>query len=195
MIKSIKLKILLSFLIFCVYYPVLADERIYNPNADEYFDYDDSLDKPWVEDKLAQIPAINNDRLKLLELDNPPIGFDVYIDLDSISVSKSDRIVRYWLVFKSGKSRNAMYEGMKCVSSEFKTYAYESKWKKNKANINPQAKWQAIPRTGHQGYLNELREYYFCSDVLARPLSDILDIIAGYKSTTGEYDPTYHYAQ
>ncbi len=189
------LKILCFFLTLTVSVSVLAEERIYNPIADEYFDYDDSQDKPWVEDNISEIKAINDERLKLLDLDNPPIGFRVYIDLDSLSVSEKDRVVRYWLVFKSGKSRNARFEGVKCISSEYKTYAYESKWKKNKINVNPQAEWQKIPLTGHQAYLRELRDYYFCSGVLARPLNDILDIIAGYKSTTGDYDPTYHYAQ
>ena len=196
---SISKKILLLLLFFtfsiAISIPALAEDRIYNPNKDDYFEYDDSQDKPWVEDKLSQIPIINNDKLTLLKLDNPPIGFKVYIDTDSLSVSESDRVVRYWMVFKSGKSRNAMYQGVKCLTSEFKNYAYESKWHKNKVNLNSQADWESIPMVGHNAYLRELTEYYFCSDVLARPLSDILDIIAGYKSTTGDYDPTFHYAQ
>ena len=197
--NSITKKILLLLLFFTfsipISIPTLAYDGIYNPNAHEEFDYDDSQDKPWVEDKLSQIPVINNDNLTLLDLDNPPIGFKVYIDTDNLTVSESDKVVRYWMVFKSGKSRNAMYQGVKCLTSEFKNYAYESKWHKNKVNLNPQTEWEGIPRVGHNAYLRELKEYYFCSGISVRPLSDILDIIAGYKSTTGDYNRTYHYAQ
>lgn len=159
------------------------------------FDYDDSGDVPWKEDRLSELTPPENDNLKQLDIDHPPIGFKVYIDPTSITVSETDRVVRYWLVLKAGKSRNAMYEGLKCNSNEYKTYAYENKWKKDKVNISKAAKWLPIRAQGHNYFRFELKKYYFCSDVLPRPVEDIQDIIAGYKSTTSGFDPTYHYAQ
>jgi len=88
-----------------------------------------------------------------------------------------------------------MYEGIKCNSDEYKTYAYENKWKKGKVNISKVAKWLPIESRGHNAFRFELKKYYFCSDVLPRPIKDIQDLIAGYKSTTSDYDPTYHHAQ
>jgi len=159
------------------------------------FDYDDSGDVPWKEDRLNDLTPPENDNLKQLDIDHPPVGFRVYIDTSSITVSNTDSVVRYWLVLKAGKSRNAMYEGIKCNSNEYKTYAYENKWKKGKVNISKVAKWLPVESHGHNAFRYELKKYYFCSDVLPRPVDDIQDLIAGYKSTTSDYDPTYHHAQ
>jgi len=172
-----------------------SDEYLKQLDGVDEYDYDDSGDVPWKEDRLTDLTLPDNDNLRELELDQPPVGFKVFIDTSSITVSESDSVIRYWLVLKAGKSRNAMYEGIKCNTKEYKTYAYENKWKKGKVNISKVAKWLPIQRKGHQYFRFELEKYYFCSDVLPRPLEDILDIIAGYKSTTSDYDPTYHYGQ
>lgn len=161
----------------------------------EEFDYDSSGDKPWVEEIITKLVPPEEKNLVELDIDQPPIGFKVFIDTTSINVSERDQVVRYWLVLKAGKSRNTMFEGMKCNSNQYKTYAYENKWKKGKVNIVKAPQWQEISVKGHNQFHYELKKYYFCSDVLPRPVEDILDIIAGYKSTTSEYDPTYHHAQ
>ncbi len=158
-------------------------------------DYDASGDEPWREDGLAGLTPPKNENLRQLNIDHPPVGFKVFIDTSSITLSDTDRVIRYWLVLKAGKSRNAMYEGIRCNASEYKTYAYENKWKKGKVNISKAAKWLPIEAEGHNYFRYELKKYFFCSDVLPRPVEDIQDIIAGYKSTTSDFDPTYHYAQ
>ena len=61
-------------------------------------------------------------------------------------------------------------------------------------NISKAAKWLPIPKQGQNTFRFELEKYYFCSDVLPRPVEDIQDIIDGYKSTTSDTDPTYNYA-
>ena len=189
--------VILLFSIPCL--SSLADE---NDVTDPYrhirgdeIEYDDSQDKPWQEELLKELVPPEDDNLVELDIDHPPIGFKIFIDKTSINVSERDSVVRYWLVFKAGKSRNAMFEGMKCNSSEYKTYAYENKWKKGRINIDKNAAWQPIRPHGHNQFHYELEKYFFCSGVLPRPVEDILDIIAGYKSTTTDHDPTYHYAQ
>ena len=133
--------------------------------------------------------------MRLLDIDSAPSGFKVYIDMDSISLSPTDRVIRYWLMLKAGKSSNIMYEGMKCTDKTYKTYAYVNKWKKDKININKLAAWQNIASDGQMAYRNEFYQYYFCSDVLPRPIADIKDIIKGNKSTVSDFDPTYLYAK
>lgn len=193
--KKIQLFFVLSMVIFFASGLLANEEYLKQLHGDEEFDYDDSADVPWKEDRLTDLTPPANDNLKQLDIDHPPVGFDVYIDTTSIAVSETDSVVRYWLVLKAGKSRNAMYEGIKCNSSEYKTYAYENKWKKDKVNISKVAKWLPIQSQGHNAFRYELEKYYFCSDVLPRPVDDIQDLIAGYKSTTSKYDPTYHHAQ
>ena len=193
-------KLIQQIIVLCiVVFPpsgLLANEEYLKQLDDTAdFDYDDSGDVPWKEDRLIDLIPPESANLKQLDIDHPPVGFNVFIDTTSISVSETDGVIRYWLVLKAGKSRNAMYEGIKCNSDEYKTYAYENKWKKGKVNISKVAKWLPIESRGHNAFRFELKKYYFCSDVLPRPIKDIQDLIAGYKSTTSDYDPTYHHAQ
>ena len=193
-------KLIQQIIVLCiVVFPpseLLANEEYLKQLDDTAdFDYDDSGDVPWKEDRLIDLIPPENANLKQLDIDHPPVGFKVYIDTTSINLSETDGVIRYWLVLKAGKSRNAMYEGIKCNSDEYKTYAYENKWKKGKVNISKVAKWLPIESRGHNAFRFELKKYYFCSDVLPRPIKDIQDLIAGYKSTTSDYDPTYHHAQ
>jgi len=193
-------KLIQQIIVLCiVVFPpsgLLANEEYLKQLDDTAdFDYDDSGDVPWKEDRLIDLIPPESANLKQLDIDHPPVGFKVYIDTTSINLSETDGVIRYWLVLKAGKSRNAMYEGIKCNSDEYKTYAYENKWKKGKVNISKVAKWLPIESRGHNAFRFELKKYYFCSDVLPRPIKDIQDLIAGYKSTTSDYDPTYHHAQ
>lgn len=196
--NSLKLFLLFIFSVSPVLVHAIDDDNPYRevltPNTDEY-EYDDSGDVPWKEDELDKLTVPSNENFKELDIDEPPIGFKVLIDPTSINVSETDSIVRYWLVLKAGKSRNVMYEGIRCNASEYKTYAFVNKWKKNKVNVHKSAQWIPIAKSGQNQFRHELKKYYFCSDVLPRPVSDIRDIIAGYKSTTSDIDPTYQYAQ
>ena len=114
--------------------------------------YDDSGDKPWQEDDLKDLSTPEDENLVELNIDHPPVGFKVFIDTQSITVSESDGVVRYWLVLKAGKSRNTLYEGMKCNSQQYKTYAYENKWKKGKVNVAGSAEWLPIKGGGHNHF-------------------------------------------
>lgn len=192
MMKKIAL-LIFALAALCLGLAGMAWSETYDPLKDEEFDYDDSADVPWKEDDLNALSPPLDENLVKLKIDHPPIGFKVYIDVESINVSETDSVVRYWLVLKAGKSRNAMYEGIMCNTNEYKTYAFENKWKKDKVNIHKAAQWQKINRDNQNNFRYELVKYYFCSGVLPRPLGDIKDIIAGYKSTTSDYDPTYNY--
>ncbi len=144
------------------------------------FAYDDSQDKPWQEDTLSQLSLPNNEKLLELKLDNPPIGFQVFIDEDSLQVSESDYVIRYWLVLKAGKSRNAQFEGIKCTSREYKVFAFENKWDKSNVKFNPIAKWEDIPLSGHNQFREEMRKYFMCNTVQPRKKEEILRRIKGY---------------
>jgi len=188
-----------SLLVFFNVSSLFAAESTYEsmvaPEDKDEFSYDSSGDVVWKEDNLNSLVPPKDDDLVALDIDQPPVGFKVFIDKTSIQVSESDSVIRYWLVLTAGKNtRNAMYEGIRCTTSEYKTYAFENKWKKGKVNISKVAKWQPIKKGGHNHFHFELAQYYFCSDVLPRPIEDIQDIIAGYKTTTGDYDPSFHHA-
>ncbi len=81
-------------------------------------------DEPeWKESSTPPPPAFNVDKL---------VPFDVAlssslvfgVDPASISISKSDGVVRYVMVASNaGGARNVMYEGIRCATGEVKTYA------------------------------------------------------------------------
>ena len=83
-----------------------------------------AVDEPeWVESQVPPAPAF--DVNKLVTMDMPYSASLVYgVDPSAISISKSDSVLRYVMVATSASgARNAMYEGLRCATGEFKTYA------------------------------------------------------------------------
>ena len=100
------------------------------------------LDNPdWVEDPTPSPPAFSKD--KLIPLDMPHhISVKVGVDPESIAVG-GDGIVRYVIVLTNASgSTNAVYEGMRCITDEVKTYARYSASGQWSMLANPA--WKAV---------------------------------------------------
>nr|WP_315465340.1 CNP1-like family protein [uncultured Rhodoferax sp.] len=82
-----------------------------------------SLDNPdWVEEKAPPAPTFSTSKLLPLEMPNF-VTVKVGIDPDTINVG-SDGIVRYVAVMTNTTgTSNAVYEGIRCLTGEVKTYA------------------------------------------------------------------------
>ncbi len=85
----------------------------------------------WKETEVPPPPAF--DVKKLVVFDVSPNSQLVYgVDPATIQISEKDSLVRYVMVATSASgARNAMYEGIRCSTGEFKTYARASldgKW-------------------------------------------------------------------
>lgn len=81
------------------------------------------LDNPdWQEELVPPPPAFSKD--KLIPLEMPPhVSVKVGVDPESITVG-ADGVVRYVIVMTNATgSSNAVYEGIRCISDEVKTYA------------------------------------------------------------------------
>lgn len=99
-------------------------------------------DAEWKETEAPPPPAF--DVNKLVNFDVPTSMSLVYgIDPATISISKSDSVVRYVVVATSASGvRNVMYEALRCSTGEFKTYArYSTSGKWNPVN-NPE--WRSV---------------------------------------------------
>ena len=99
-------------------------------------------DEEWKESEAPPPPAF--DVKKLVMFDVPTSLSLVYgIDPATVSISKSDSLVRYVVVATSASGvRNVMYEALRCSTGEFKTYArYSSDGKWNPVS-NPQ--WRSV---------------------------------------------------
>ena len=76
----------------------------------------------WTESEAPPPPAFDVGKLVTIEVS--PNSVLVYgVDPASISISKSDGLVRYVMVASSASgARNVMYEAIHCATGEFKTY-------------------------------------------------------------------------
>ena len=99
-------------------------------------------DEEWKESEAPPPPAF--DAQKLVMFDVPTSLSLVYgIDPATVSISKSDSLVRYVVVATSSSgARNVIYEALRCSTGEFKTYArYSSdgKW-----NLVSSPQWRSV---------------------------------------------------
>lgn len=79
-------------------------------------------DPDWKEAPVPPAPAFAKSRLVMLDL-GPHQALKFGVDPATVVVSK-DGVVRYVVVASSASgATNAMYEGIRCATGEFKTYA------------------------------------------------------------------------
>ncbi|MEO5659638.1 MAG: CNP1-like family protein [Polaromonas sp.] len=86
------------------------------------------------ESEVPPPPAF--DVSKLLTFEVSPSSSLVYgVDPSSVSISKSDSLVRYVMAATSASgARNVMYEAIRCSTGEFKTYA----------RYSPEGRWDMV---------------------------------------------------
>ena len=100
------------------------------------------LDNPdWAEEQLAPPPAFSKDRL--IALDMPPhVTLKIGVDPETIVVG-SDGVVRYVIVMRNASgSTNAVYEGIRCITDEVKTYARQGS--SGQWSMVPNPAWKAV---------------------------------------------------
>jgi hypothetical protein len=88
----------------------------------------------WKESEVPPPPAFDVGKLVTFEV-SPNSQLVYGVDPASISISKSDGLVRYVMVASSASgARNVMYEAIRCATGEFKTYA----------RYSPEGRWNAV---------------------------------------------------
>jgi hypothetical protein len=85
--------------------------------------------------------------------------FRFFVDAASISVSNSDRVVRYTLVARSSAGAdNVSFEALRCPTGEVRIYAFG----RDGAWVPTTGKWRAIEPRSVQRWHNALYRQYFC---------------------------------
>jgi hypothetical protein len=125
----------------------------FNPNVEEYV---------WKEQK-TELPAYPKDE-DLIEFNvtRPNVAFNYFIDANSLSYVQEDGIVRYTVVIKSKTgAKNVAFEGIRCTTNEFKTYAFGN----GKGEfVKPRRyEWKPILANNYTRYRRDLSEFYFCN--------------------------------
>ncbi|MES2910401.1 MAG: CNP1-like family protein [Pseudomonadota bacterium] len=135
----------------------------------------------WKESEAPPPPAY--DASKLLNFKVSGGQSLVYgVDPASITINKSDSVVRYVMVATSATgARNVMYEGLHCATGEVKIYArqFAGKWE---PIANP--KWQSVFGEMPSKHAFTFARMGACDG--AAPASSVTDLVAKVK-THGQY--------
>jgi len=125
----------------------------YNPNVEEF---------EWAEQN-AQLPSFpEDDNLIEFQVTRPNAAFNYFIDANSLSYNEADGVVRYTVVIRSRTgANNVAFEGMRCSTKEYKTYAFGNG--KGKFVQPRRIAWKPISENGYTRYRQDLAEFYFCN--------------------------------
>jgi len=143
-------------------------------------------DLPWKERSL-ELPAWpRSSRLQEVEITYGGGGGNRYfIDLDALSVG-DDGVVRYTVVIGEG-GNNVYYEGIRCETRTYTTYAYGTGLR-TFSEIE-QRDWQYPDKRGWAAYRAELMEAYFCGEYgITLKLREIVRRIKYLRSNNINYD-------
>jgi hypothetical protein len=142
-----------------------------HPYDNGLFPFDPTLVEPWKETDVS-IPAYP-EADQLIEV--PRNGRDSarrYLDRRSLSVG-TDGVVRIVVVLElSGGGRNVFYEGVRCETGEYKTYAIGTRAGAFQPIKNPL--WREIPARELNGFRRDLQQHHLCAGASARRPSDIV---------------------
>lgn len=117
--------------------------------------------EPWKEGKAALPSYPREEDLLQVSVDDADAGRTYYLDAKSLSVG-ADGVTRYTVVIVSRTgAKNVLFEGIRCDTREYKTYAYGAL--DNTLRALPEARWAPISGRGATVYRQQFYGYYLCS--------------------------------
>jgi hypothetical protein len=116
--------------------------------------------EPWKEQGVALPAWPDGGHYVAVPLQVADSSLEMFIDEPSLSVA-ADGVVRYVLMLRSpAGTENLFYEGIRCATREWRSYAYGSsagKWQ-----ALGETPWRMIHDLGVERYRLELYRYYLC---------------------------------
>ena len=109
------------------------------------------------------------DNLLKVKIDASLGQLDYFIDPESLSIGRDEVVLLTVVITSSRGAKNVVYEGYRCDTREYKTFAYGTS---NKSFYTlPDSQWKAIMRSrgNTQDYRRELVTTYLC-DIYRLPL-------------------------
>ena len=145
-----------------------------------------AVDEPeWKESDVPPPPALDASKLVSLEV-SPNSSLAYGVDPASISITQSDGVVRYVMVATSASgARNVMYEGIRCSTGEFKTYARYSadgKW-----NLVSDPQWRSMFGNMPSKHPLRLAKAGACDN--AAPATSVKEIVSRLKNPNYRVTP------
>jgi len=116
----------------------------------------------WQEGNTSLPPYPQADHLLKLDIDRSGQRFNYFIDSKSIETTDSG-VVRYTVVIESNSgSKNVLYEGIRCLTDEYRTYAYGTS--SGEFSAARTSTWTEIRDTDVMKHRDGLLKLYLCSD-------------------------------
>lgn len=141
------------------------------------------IGKEWKEASVRVPPLPKDANLLPFKVYNS--RFRHLIDSQSLNVSGGDNIARYTVVVISPAGiRNTFYEGIRCDTQKFKTYAYSVEGGPFSVIASPE--WKDIVHTGNGSFRYDLYHNYLCKSSIIRDKKKY--IIQLLKSSPDHYD-------
>lgn len=143
--------------------------------------FDPGAVEAWRESEV-QIPAYPDDRHLLAVTLGPTDTVRLYVDERSISRG-TDGVARFTLVIESARgARNVFYEGLRCETREYKTYALGAPGRILRPVKDP--RWQAIAYHATNAFRFHLYQHYVCHEGTARAPRELVQAIRAQASST-----------
>ncbi|BAU47293.1 hypothetical protein SVA_0714 [Sulfurifustis variabilis] len=132
--------------------------------------FDPGAVEAWRESAVT-IPAYPDDRDLLPVTLTARDTLKLYLDERSIT-RDADGVARFTMVVESERgARNVFYEGLRCETREYKTYAIGTRGRAFQPVKEPH--WQPIPLSGINAFRYHLYRHYVCKDDTARAPGDV----------------------
>lgn len=142
--------------------------------------------QPWHEEVL-QLPPYPAEEV-LIRLDTSYPGYRYFIDPASVSVGEQDQVARYTVVVETNDgARNVFYEGIRCDTRQYKTYAYG--YGDGPFHAMPTADWKEIRNQDALRYRADLADFYVCDGPAVR--FDAKQIVKRIQYPPSVHDSTY----
>ena len=149
---------LLALAFAIVALPVLAKKDIYGDEPNE-FSFDEKYVEKWKESAIV-LPAYPDDRDLLPVAMNSTDTLKIYIDGKSISRAQ-DLVVRFALIVESPSgARSVFYDGYRCETRQYKTYAIGTAQRTWSPVANP--RWQTVSRSEINAFRDIIYRRYAC---------------------------------
>jgi hypothetical protein len=150
--------LLLPLAFAMVVHPALAKKDIYGDESNE-FPFDEKYAEKWKESAI-ELPPYPDDRNLLPVPMNNIDTLKVYIEDKSISRAP-DRVARFSLVVESPSgARSVFYDGYRCETRQYKTYAIGTSQHTWSPVTN--AQWQTVPRSEINAFRDVIYRRYVC---------------------------------
>ncbi len=139
---------------------MLAKKDIYGDEPSE-FSFEEKNSEKWKESTIV-LPPYPDDRNLLPVAMNSTDTLKIYIDDKSISRAK-DLVARFSLVVESPSgARSVFYDGYRCETRQYKTYAFGTSQHTWSPVADPQ--WMTVPRPEINAFRDNIYRRYVCDD-------------------------------